>query len=384
MSLVAPSALQVDALWAVLLAAWSAFAVLVALSGGYAGRRLLAVALFLVALDLWRANARTNLVPDAPGELTVTPVVAMLRLTGAQRVENEDRLPRNFGVMHRLESTYGASPLRLRTFDTLYDGLAGNLALRRALLGASHVVTWRSALDEPADVVLRDGSGEAATNLHALPNPWPYVWRAVSAEAATDDAAALARLADAGFNPMATVLVHDADPAAALDAAAAGAAANGPGDAAAPVGTAGTIVDADPAGAGGGTSGADASAGTTAGARGAASPADTTAGTSVGSVERAPGTVTASTSGPEPGWLVFSEMFYPGWRATVDGRSTPVVRADVALLAVPVAAGAQEVKLELHAPAVSLGLAISIMTALVLAAWVIGRLRRGQRSGGPS
>ena len=50
-----------------------------------------------------------------------------------------------------------------------------------------------------------------------------------------------------------------------------------------------------------------------------------------------------------PGWLVALITRFPGWRATVDGRSTPVARAKVAWSAVPVSAGAHEVLLE-HRP----------------------------------
>jgi hypothetical protein len=46
------------------------------------------------------------------------------------------------------------------------------------------------------------------------------------------------------------------------------------------------------------------------------------------------------------GYLVLSEVWYPGWRATVDGAEAPVLRADWCLRAVPIAAGKHEVVLE--------------------------------------
>ncbi len=42
---------------------------------------------------------------------------------------------------------------------------------------------------------------------------------------------------------------------------------------------------------------------------------------------------------PSVGYLVFSEVWYPGWRATVNGEDTPVLRANHALRAVAVSAG---------------------------------------------
>ncbi len=48
-------------------------------------------------------------------------------------------------------------------------------------------------------------------------------------------------------------------------------------------------------------------------------------------------TVVART--PAPAYLVFSEVWYPGWRAAVDGLPAPVYRANSAFRAVPLAPG---------------------------------------------
>lgn len=47
---------------------------------------------------------------------------------------------------------------------------------------------------------------------------------------------------------------------------------------------------------------------------------------------------------PAPGLLVTGEIYYPGWRASVDGVPVPLLRADYALRAVAVEAGEHEVE----------------------------------------
>lgn len=61
--------------------------------------------------------------------------------------------------------------------------------------------------------------------------------------------------------------------------------------------------------------------------------------------------------------LVFSETFDPGWKATVDGRPTQVLRADHALIGVPLAAGASHaIDLRYIPSGWRAGLAISIVS----------------------
>src|SRR5690606_7186031 len=46
-----------------------------------------------------------------------------------------------------------------------------------------------------------------------------------------------------------------------------------------------------------------------------------------------------SIDAPADGLVVVNEAYYPGWRATVDGRATPIYRANALVRAVWVGAG---------------------------------------------
>ena len=84
--------------------------------------------------------------------------------------------------------------------------------------------------------------------------------------------------------------------------------------------------------------------------------------------EGPPGALTLAVSASSPALLVVAQSWFPGWRARVDGRPAPVLRADYALMAVPVAPGAHEVELWYRprgfAPAVLLSLLGVALTAV--------------------
>lgn len=62
--------------------------------------------------------------------------------------------------------------------------------------------------------------------------------------------------------------------------------------------------------------------------------------------EYTPERVTLQVIAAQPGFLLLTDAYYPGWTATVNGQPAPIYRADVMFRAVPVPAGESEVVFE--------------------------------------
>lgn len=77
------------------------------------------------------------------------------------------------------------------------------------------------------------------------------------------------------------------------------------------------------------------------------------------------------------GVVVLSEVFYPGWQATLNGQRVPVLRANYLFRAIRVPPGRHHVILTYSPPAWWAGLAWCILTLIGLAGWgVMAMLRR--------
>jgi hypothetical protein len=96
-----------------------------------------------------------------------------------------------------------------------------------------------------------------------------------------------------------------------------------------------------------------------------------------------PGHIALELSGPAPAGsaLVVSENYFPGWNATVDGKTAPTVRTDFNLIGVPLTAGATRVTLDYADPAYPKGKLVTILAAtlaivLMAAGFIMERRRR--------
>jgi hypothetical protein len=79
-----------------------------------------------------------------------------------------------------------------------------------------------------------------------------------------------------------------------------------------------------------------------------------------------PGEVRIAVSTSGGGYLVFTESFASGWRATIDGRPAPVLRGNYCLITVAIPPGRHEVTLRYRPQSVIIGGVIGITTIAIL------------------
>jgi hypothetical protein len=89
-----------------------------------------------------------------------------------------------------------------------------------------------------------------------------------------------------------------------------------------------------------------------------------------------PNRITVEADTDTPGLLVFSEVWYPGWHARVDGNDAPIWRVEGILRGVHLGAGAHTVELHYAPWTVWVGLAISGLTSLLVLGYAIIRAVR--------
>jgi hypothetical protein len=82
----------------------------------------------------------------------------------------------------------------------------------------------------------------------------------------------------------------------------------------------------------------------------------------------APGKITLTLDQPAPAGsaLVVAENYYPGWKATVDGKTAPIGRAQYSMIGVELPSGARKIELAFTSATYETGKAITL-TAIVLA-----------------
>jgi hypothetical protein len=89
------------------------------------------------------------------------------------------------------------------------------------------------------------------------------------------------------------------------------------------------------------------------------------------------GEALANVNAPEPTIMVIAQSFYPAWKASIDGASVPLVRANLAFQAVTVPAGEHRVRVIYDRASIHMGGIISAVSLLVCAGvwWRAGKQR---------
>lgn len=93
-------------------------------------------------------------------------------------------------------------------------------------------------------------------------------------------------------------------------------------------------------------------------------------------VDYEPERVVASASSTRASLLVLTDIYYPGWKAFLDGRRVPLERVNYLLRGVAVPAGEHRVELRYEPTSFRLGWMISLATALALIGAVLFHFRR--------
>jgi uncharacterized membrane protein YfhO len=86
---------------------------------------------------------------------------------------------------------------------------------------------------------------------------------------------------------------------------------------------------------------------------------------------------------PAEGKLALHEQFFPGWTATIDGKSAAVEPWAGAFQAVTVPAGEHTVEFRYRSRLLGLGAAISLVALVGLVFWMRSERKRGQATLSP-
>jgi hypothetical protein len=290
-------------------------------------RWLPALAVAVVVLDLFAANRPVNVVPAFQAYPYNPLLQAVYTNTGFFRTQDDGQLAGHAGCAYGYRDVGGVAPYAVASYSQFMERAPEYV--RWQLLGVKYVVTWREQLSNSAGEYLntvvtargtvQDSKGNV-TKTHQLPIEPRRAFLVHQVAAATDDAAVYSRLSDPDFDPFAVAVL-----AAALPVS--------------PSGVDTVTVTLDRAGA-----------------------------------------VSLQTDSAGAGVLVVSEAYFPGWQATVDGQPANLFRADGALMAVSVPAGAHAVALVYRPPVLLLGGAVSISALLLM---VLEMIRRPPRKPGP-
>lgn len=274
--------------------------------GWWTGRRAAWLLLILLFLDLSATGAYTDISERDPTTGFDHPaLVDFLRADPDlfridTRTDIEDLWQPDTAALVGLQDVGGiVNPLMLDHWQALREAVGGRDTRRYDLLNVKYVIVRDGTpLPEGKFELALDAPGDLA--VYRNRDFWPRAWVVHTARLASDPANALAQFQAGDFDPTTTITLLDEQNVL---------------DAATPFGPLAETPDA--------------------------APDDSRAEiTTYGNH-----TLALTTDAVAPGFVVLSEIWYPGWQATVNGEAMPVLRANGALRAVPIPAGQATVEL---------------------------------------
>ena len=90
----------------------------------------------------------------------------------------------------------------------------------------------------------------------------------------------------------------------------------------------------------------------------------------------APGRLEMQVSADHPGWVVWSQVLYPGWRGEVDGERRQVQRANYLFQALPLREGVHTVEFQYQSRSFQVGALISLLVCLAAAGSLLVERRK--------
>ena len=81
-------------------------------------------------------------------------------------------------------------------------------------------------------------------------------------------------------------------------------------------------------------------------------------------------------------FLLFQDVYYPGWKAYVDGVGTDIIQTDIGMRAVEVPAGAHRVKMKYAPGSIRIGLALTCLGVVLSAAYILAGRPKNAPEGG--
>jgi hypothetical protein len=248
--------------------------------------------------------------------------------------EAPQKLLDDFPMIYRIQST-GSCPclsvLILRRYDEFMDALLQNTRLLN-LAGVKYILT---ALEEPEEWWhnnLHKVYSEEGLNIYENLDVMPRAFLVHQAEVPGSDEAILARLTGEEFDLSSSILMEDESALARLESMGRG-----------------TLP----------TEGKD----------------------EVKIIEYEANRVVIETTVSQAGFLFLSDVYYPGWRARLDGREETVYRADYLFRAVLVPPGQHVIEFAFDPLAFKMGLAVALTIVVALVAAAIVRLSRRSLDG---
>ncbi|MFQ5576545.1 MAG: YfhO family protein, partial [Anaerolineae bacterium] len=279
-------------------------------------------AALIITLDLFSVGANVDVgYADPAGGYNHPAALAFLRQNlGLSRVEVTTDVwhvwQPNFALLYGLYDAWGLyNPLTLADTSRYWQQVGPRRSAAYSFLGVKYIIAGKGGAPADGDIV-PVFNADPGINIYLNRGALPRALFVSQAIFAPSHQAAWEALKSPQFNPAATVILEDVPPAWAV---------NGPAD-------------------------GDAR---------------------LEWLDYTLHHVSVAVAAGGPGYLVLSDAYFPGWRATVDGRPAPLYRANYAFRAVPVPAGEHVVAFNFKPVSWVIGLALSGLTlaGLAFAAW---------------